>query len=176
MPTPRKFQFILNYPRTSVVMSVSLLVIIALIVGIADQSVITGIIVLAGISILCLFLCLVVIYVALFRVIWVPQELDDITEPTHFNTNHEVKVKLTEYGLGIYEEYLRQQEQLLRPTFANKAEEYVDVTRAMPDEDGYYKFQLYVLISIFGGAEHMPDYATSVGDIPFETEIILLPS
>jgi len=98
-----------------------------------------------------------------------------ITVPSRFNTNHEVKVKLTEYGLAIYKEYLAEQDRLLRPKFADRTDKLLEGQRAQPDQDGYYKFQMYVLMHIFGGEERMPDTATS-RPIPFETEIVLLPS
>lgn len=112
--------------------------------------------------------------------LWAPSrmlidsELAEVVEPTHFNVNHQVKVRLTEFGKSIYEQHLEEERLLLNGTSSKNAEKYAEALRVIPDADGYYTFQMHVLMYIFGG-QHMPGVATSV-DIPFETEIILLPN
>lgn len=184
MPTPRKFQFLMNYPRTMTAISVGMIFMVAALIAVGSQNIGLGI----------WFIIAVIGAVAAF-VVWgvfagygpggkhdqttqdptPAEEPSRITVPSWFNTNHEVKVKLTEYGLAIYKEYLAEQDRLLRPKFADRTDKLLESQRAQPDKDGYFKLQMYVLMHIFGGEEHMPDTATS-RPIPFETEIILLPS
>ena len=67
-----------------------------------------------------------------------------------FNINEHVKVKLTERGLEVYKKHYEK--------FGIKAP-------AKEAKDGYYRFQLWELMQIFGG---------SVGagvKLPFETDI-----
>lgn len=182
MPAPRKFQFLVNYPRTMTAISVGTIFIVAALIAVGTQNIGLGIwFIIAVIGALAAFV---------LWAVWAgygpggkhdqttqdpapAEEPSRITVPSRFNTNHEVKVRLTEYGLAIYKEYLAEQDRLLRPMFADRTDKYIE--RAKPDKDGYHKFQMYVLMHIFGGEAHMPDTATSQ-PIPFETEIILLPS
>lgn len=77
-----------------------------------------------------------------------------------FNVNEMVKVKLTSAGL---EELKRQHEDLKQST-GYKGE----FSEPTVDEDGYSLWQLWVLMSTFG---HM---MINGGDVPFETEIIIV--
>jgi hypothetical protein len=89
-----------------------------------------------------------------------------LLQPLQFNINQSVKVKLTERGREIYhwrmhEDHLSNNEALRR-------------LEAITDEAGYSKFQLYVLIGVFG--ERMQTFPSmDPRDLPFETEIILVP-
>lgn len=76
-----------------------------------------------------------------------------------FNVNHNVKVKLTEYGLSI----LREQHEKLRATFPSMG----CFVLPTADDEGYVSYQLHDLMSTFG--PHI-----SMGfKVPFETEIII---
>lgn len=75
--------------------------------------------------------------------------------PIRFNVNHNVRVKLNDWGRSIYMEHF----------------DRYGVECGPPDEDseGWSKHQLWVLMEIFGPA-------MTIGmKVPFETEIELLP-
>lgn len=76
-----------------------------------------------------------------------------------FNTNHHVKVRLTERGLTILEkQHWDLQRHLSKPR---------PFTPPTTDEDGFSRWQLWVLMSTFG--EHI----SMAIEPPFETEIII---
>lgn len=70
-----------------------------------------------------------------------------------FNINKSVKVKLTRHGIAVYKEH-----------YANIG--LTDVTINIDDE-GYSKFQMHDLMSIFGSSMYMG------GNLPFQTEILI---
>lgn len=79
-----------------------------------------------------------------------------------FNINDYVKVKLNESGLEI----LRKQHEELQQMFPSmNKEEFVP---PKTDENGYTKFQLWVLMERFG-----PEIGMSFNP-PFETDIIIM--
>lgn len=77
-----------------------------------------------------------------------------------FNINDYVKVKLTDYGKMLLE---KQHFELYESLGVSP----IPYTPPKKDENGYVKFQLWVLMSNFGSALMMS------GDTPFETEIII---
>ncbi|MDT2864681.1 hypothetical protein [Vagococcus carniphilus] len=70
-----------------------------------------------------------------------------------FNINKSIKVKLTRHGIAVYKE-----------RYANIG--LTDVTVNIDDE-GYSKFQMHDLMSIFGSSMYMG------GNLPFQTEILI---
>jgi hypothetical protein len=77
-----------------------------------------------------------------------------------FNVNHQVKVKLTPYGVScLYKNHQRQRE------IWDKSN--VNQFTVRLDGDGYYRTQLWSLMQEFG--EHI-----CLSRTPFETEVILL--
>jgi hypothetical protein len=73
-----------------------------------------------------------------------------MSEEIRFNINNYVKVKLTDYGKSI---------------IANN--KYV-LTHYKEDDDGWSKWQLWELMSVFG------DYVSLGREVPFDTEIIII--
>ena len=172
MSMSRRVQITLSRSKPVVLMSVVGLFLVGLITAITYQSVVGGIVALLVGAIL----CAMGLWAAFL-------EEDDpsseegirITQPTHFNINHRVKVKLTDLGRAIYDEHLNLRYKEIEWALGDRgATTVVNSTRSDPDADGYYTFQMYELMHIFG-VQHMSGCATSV-DIPFETEIILLPN
>jgi len=183
MSAPRK-RWYMRDPRITADAFVAIIIAAALIIGIATNNFAVAIWCMVGIVVLAFAIASWLIalgYGPGGKRNTSPQdpastkEPSRITMPSRFNTNHFVKVKLTEYGLAVYKEYLAEQDRLLRPKFADRTDKLLEGQRAQPDKDGYFKFQMYVLMHIFGGEAHMPDTATAL-PTPFETEIILLPS
>lgn len=86
-------------------------------------------------------------------------------EQIKFNINHQVKVKVTDYGYDVWLEYSNQ--------FAKYSPTYPIITieelKANQDEDGYTEFQMWDMMSIFG-----PKMKMGLKN-PIDTNIILLP-
>lgn len=78
-----------------------------------------------------------------------------------FNVNDSVRVKLTARGKQV----LRAQHAELYAGYGNRAPSY---TEPKEDEDGWSKWQLWALMSHFGGSTHLGI------DPCFETEIQIL--
>jgi len=78
-----------------------------------------------------------------------------------FNINNYVKVKLTDVGKQIYSNGQKKLNQ-----FYGK---YIFELEPELDTEGYWKEQLWVIMAMFS------DSIFNGCDIPFETEIILLP-
>jgi len=77
-----------------------------------------------------------------------------------FDVNEKVKVKLTDAGKNE----LRRQHEELR----SRVQSILPYTNPIEDEKGYSTWQLWVLMSTFG---HI---MVNGGDVPFNTEIIIL--
>lgn len=77
-----------------------------------------------------------------------------------FNVNNYVKVKLTELGKNIYQQRMKE--------LNNMSIRWHFDTEPKLDEEGYYKAQLHEIMNMFGS------YCQNGFDIPFETNIILL--
>ena len=80
-----------------------------------------------------------------------------------FNTNHDVKVKLTDYGRDI----LRKQHQEFLKQWPS-AKGLVEDGLPKEDSDGWSTWQLWSLMSELG------EYLYLGGKLPFETNIIIL--
>ena len=80
-----------------------------------------------------------------------------------FNINNEVRVKLTDEGIRIYEKRYRD----ITKRLPNEAKKHMErFRRPESDEEGYSRMQLWELMNLYG--EYM--YNGNM-DIPFETEI-----
>lgn len=86
-------------------------------------------------------------------------------EQIKFNINHSVKVKVTEYG---YEVWLAHENKFVQFSGTIKSVT-IEELKAKQDEDGYTKFQLWDMMSIFGPK------MTMGFENPIDTNIILLP-
>jgi len=86
-------------------------------------------------------------------------------EQIKFNINHSVKVKVTEYG---YEVWLAHENKFVHFSGTIKPVT-IEELKAKQDEDGYTKFQLWDMMSIFGSKMQMGFKN------PIDTNIILLP-
>jgi hypothetical protein len=78
-------------------------------------------------------------------------------EKNEFNINHDVRVKLTEYGIG---KYIQHHSKYLRVS---------EISTPKVDEDGWSKFQLWYLMSIFG------EYISMGSPLCFNSNIELIP-
>ena len=82
-----------------------------------------------------------------------------------FNINQLVKVKLTKKGYDIlvneHNSIADRFPKMSKTTYRERQEQRLDI-------DGYATFQLHHLMSVFG------NYMYPGGDIPFETEIIII--
>jgi len=81
-------------------------------------------------------------------------------EEIEFNINDYVKVKLTNYGVGL----LMERHEKLKKVFPRLGEFKIEL-----EDDGYYKIQLHNLMNDFGDSIYM-----GATDLPFETNIILV--
>ena len=79
------------------------------------------------------------------------------------NANEMVKVKLTEYGISI----LKQQHEELDAFVKEQGGKGMGEFKLHLDEDGYYKTQLWMLMSNFGHVMHMGI------ENPFEMDMIV---
>lgn len=86
-------------------------------------------------------------------------------EQIKFNINHSVKVKVTEYG---YEVWLTHENKFVQFSGTIKTVT-IEELKAKQDEDGYTKFQLWDMMSIFG-----PKMTMGFENL-IDTNIILLP-
>ena len=78
-----------------------------------------------------------------------------------FNVNHEVMVKLTDYG----RDKLRRDYDEMMAAYPKLTHEY---SAPKEDNEGYSKWQLHSLMSRLGG------FMLMGGDLPFETEIKII--
>ena len=76
-----------------------------------------------------------------------------------FNINHNVKVKLTSYGVDI----LKMQHDEIQSMCKSDIGEF----KLVLDKDGYCSMQLWDLMKTFG------DYMIMGRPLPFETEIVI---
>lgn len=77
------------------------------------------------------------------------------------NLNDTVKVRLTDYGMGIVQ---KEVDELNKVILSNGGE---PITLGIkPDDDGYVKFQLWVLMQTFG------NYIRMEGPYPFDLNIV----
>ena len=86
-------------------------------------------------------------------------------EQIKFNINHSVKVKVTEYG---YEVWLAHQNKFVHFSGTIKSVT-IEELKAKQGEEGYTKFQLWDIMSIFVAK------MTMGFENPIDTNIILLP-
>ena len=86
-------------------------------------------------------------------------------EQVKFNINHDVKVKVTDYG---YEKWLEHENRFVQFSGTIKPTTLEEL-KSKADEDGYTKFQMWDMMSIFGSK------MTMGFKNPIETNIILLP-
>ena len=84
-------------------------------------------------------------------------------KPVNFNINHQVKVKLTNYGISVWAEHYNKYS--TKPLTAESILKLKD----KEDENGYTNFQMHDLMSVFG------DKISMGGKLCFDTNIVLLP-
>ncbi|MCG8750532.1 hypothetical protein [Tenacibaculum finnmarkense] len=80
-----------------------------------------------------------------------------------FNINHQVKVKLTEYGYSVLVDYYN------KYSVEKLNTESIIKIRKKADSEGYTSFQMHQLLNIFGSKLEMRN------KICFDTNIIIVP-
>lgn len=94
--------------------------------------------------------------------------LEEAVEEVVFNINHRVMVKITPAGYA----HLQKRDDEMRAQFPGvgvKWDEAVRRKRYADDHDGWTEWQMHDLMHTFGSV------TTMGADVPFETEIILMP-